>query len=212
LKNHGSIEPLEALQQHFEDCLTLDLENTFVPVIYKRDLADKAAAIEMGKSMLETFHNSIDLNKMEIVDVEVPLSCTLHTDSGAATDYKLFGILDLILRDASGELIIVDLKTSSKGISQAAAIEDTQLSAYAYLVSANPLAPAKGDVNCQFFVLRKLRQPRLEQISTVRTAFDRKRFARMANAVLAGIDAQIYMPQPSWMCGDCGYSEACKAW
>ncbi|WP_422698463.1 PD-(D/E)XK nuclease family protein [Desulfosarcina cetonica] len=49
-------------------------------------------------------------------------------------------------------------------------------------------------------------------VHTARTAQDRKRFAKIANAVLAGIDAGIYMPQPNWMCSDCGYADACKAW
>jgi hypothetical protein len=52
-------------------------------------------------------------------------------------------------------------------------------------------------------VLRKLKTPKFEQVHTVRTAQDRKRFAKIANAVLNGIDAGIYMPQPNWMCADC---------
>jgi hypothetical protein len=48
--------------------------------------------------------------------------------------------------------------------------------------------------------LRKLKTPKLETVQTVRTAQDRKRFAKIANAVLEGIDAGIYMPQPNWMC------------
>ena len=71
-----------------------------------------------------------------------------------------------------------------------------------------PTAPVK----CRFDVLRKLKKPKLEQVSTTRTAQDRKRFAKIANAVLAGINAGIYMPQPSWMCSDCSYSDVCKAW
>ena len=91
----------------------------------------------MGNAMLESFYDSIDIADMEIVDVEMPLSATLYTDAGEATDFKLFGILDLILLDAKGELTVIDVKTSSKGISQAAALQDTQLSAYAYLCIAS---------------------------------------------------------------------------
>jgi hypothetical protein len=60
--------------------------------------------------------------------------------------------------------------------------------------------------------LRKLKSPKFETVSTIRTAQDRKRFAKIANAVLAGIDAGIYMPQPNWMCSDCAYQDACKEW
>jgi len=212
LKNQGRIEPLEALLQRFEDCLSLDLDNTDVPVIYKRDMPDRAAAIEMGKKMIETFHNSVDLADVEIVGVELPLSATLYTDTGEATFYKLFGILDLVLRDVNGELIVVDVKTAAKAISQSTADDDSQLSAYAYLVSANRLSPATGDVKCRFLVLRKLKQPRIERISTIRTAFDRRRFARISNRVLAGIESKIFVPRVSWRCADCGYRNACRDW
>ena len=98
------------------------------------------------------------------------------------------------------------------GSAMHAADDDLQMSAYAYLLAANkyvfPLAPVK----CRFDVLRKLKTPKLEIVQTVRTAQDRKRFAKIANAVLEGIDAGIYMPQPSWMCSDCAYSKACKSW
>ena len=212
LKNQGRIEPLEALWRRFEDCLSLDLDNTDVPVIFKRDMSDKSAAIEMGKAMLEAFHDSFDLADMEIVDVELPLSATLYTDSGEATDYKLFGVLDLILLDANGELVVVDVKTAAKGISQSAASEDTQLSAYSYLTSANQLSPALSDVKCTFLVLRKLKNPRLEKISTVRNPIHRKRFARMANIVLSAIEKRIFLPRPSWRCGDCGFRNSCQDW
>jgi len=212
LKNQGRIEPLEALCKRFEDCLSLDLENADVPLIYKRDMPDRDAAIEMGKAMLETFHDSVDLTDMEIVDVEMPLSATLFTDTGEATDYKLYGVLDLVLLDANGELIVVDVKTAAKAISQSTADNDGQISAYAYLVSSNRLAPATGEVLGRFLTLRKLKQPRLEQVSTIRTPFHRKRFARMANIVLSAIENGIFLPRPSWRCGDCGFQSACRDW
>ena len=49
LKNQGRIEPIKGLWDRFEDCLHLELDNTDVPVIYKRDMPDRLSAIEMGK-------------------------------------------------------------------------------------------------------------------------------------------------------------------
>ncbi len=34
----------------------------------------------------------------------------------------------------------------------------------------------------------------------------------VANAVLAGIDARVFIPCKSWLCGDCQYISACKSW
>ena len=212
LKNHGRIEPVVALLQRFEDCLALDLENGTTPVSFKKDMPDSDAAIAMGRAMMNAFHASLNLKGLTIVDVELPLSATLYTEEGAATDFNLYGVIDLLLRGGDGELLVVDYKTAARKMSQATADDDGQMSTYAYLLAANRFAPAKGDVRCRFDVLRKLREPRLEYVHTLRTPFHRKRFARVASAVLAGIENRVFLPQPSWRCADCGYAEACKAW
>ena len=214
LNNRANPEPLEAIKDRFEDCLSLDLEHTDVPVLFKKDMPDRAGAIRMGKAMLKAFYESVDLTNMEIVEVELPLSATLFADEGQPTDFKLVGVIDLVLRDQNGELIIVDNKTASKPMTQVTAGQDNQMTAYAYLLcaSANKYVFPTADVRCRFDLLRKLQTPKVEQVYTSRTAADRKRFARISNAVLAAIDAQIFLPQPSWMCSDCAHSRACQAW
>jgi putative RecB family exonuclease len=124
----------------------------------------------------------------------------------------LVGILDLLLMYEHSEAVVIDNKTAAQSMSQASADENHQKSAYAYLLAANKYVFPTSPVKCRFDVLRKLKTPKLEQVDTVRTAQQRKRFAKIANAVLAGIDAGIYMPQPNWMCSDCAYKEACMAW
>ncbi|MDB4303993.1 PD-(D/E)XK nuclease family protein [Desulfosarcina sp.] len=114
--------------------------------------------------------------------------------------------------DEQSEAVVVDNKTAAQPIAQQKANEDLQMSAYAYLLAANKYVFPTSPVKCRFDVLRKLKTPKLEQVHTVRTAHSRKRFARIASAVLAGIDAGIYMPQPNWMCADCSYADACQAW
>jgi len=215
LKNKGRVEPLKAICDRFQTCLELDLDNTSVPIIYKKSMADRKAAIEMGKKMLSVFHDAIAQTVQsvhEIVDVELPLTATLFTDDGQKTDFKLAGILDLVLRDRNGEIIVVDNKTAARSMAQKTADENDQMTAYAYLLAANKYVFPTAPVQCRFDILRKLKTPKIEQVNTIRTAEQRKRFAKIANAVLAGIDAGIFMPQPSWMCGDCSHSDACKAW
>ena len=91
--------------------------------------------------------------------------------------------------------------------------DNGQMTAYAYLLAANKYVFPTSPVKCRFDLFRKLKTtPKLEHVHTIRTAADRRRFAKIANAVLAAIDAGIFMPQPSWMCADCAYSDACKAW
>jgi putative RecB family exonuclease len=215
LKNHGRTEPLEALCERFDTCLELDLENSVVPVIFKKDLQDHKGAMEMGNAMLKVFHESIAQivqNVQEIVAVELPLSATLYTDDGQPTEFKLSGILDLVIRNKSGEIVVVDNKTAAKPIAQSTADDAGQMTAYSYLLAANKYVFPTSPVKCQFDILRKLQTPKMEHVQTVRTAQDRKRFAKLANRVLAAIENGIVYPQPSWMCSDCAYSDACKAW
>jgi len=211
-KNHGREEPLKSLHDRFETCLELDIENTSAPIIYKKNTPDVNATIKMGKAMLKAFYDFVNLDGMEIIDVELPLSATLFTDDGQKTDLKLVGILDLVLRGENGEILVVDNKTAAKPMAQSTADDNGQMTAYAYLLAANKYVFPTAPVQCRFDILRKLKTPKIEQVSTIRTAEQRKRFAKIANAVLAGIDAGVFMPQPSWMCGDCSHSGACKAW
>jgi putative RecB family exonuclease len=212
LKNGNQLEPLKAIWERFEDCLDIDLSCTDIPVIYKKDLPDRSGAVAMGKAMLEAFYETVDLSGLEIVDVELPLSATLFTDEGQPTDFKLIGVIDLLLMDENRELIVVDNKTAAKPMAQSTADDDNQMTAYSYLLASNKFVFPTAPVKCRFDLLRKLKKPKVEYVYTSRTAADRKRFARIANAVLAGIDAQIFMPARSWMCGDCAHSKSCQAW
>lgn len=215
LKNHGRGEPVNAICERFETCLELDLEHNDVPVIYKKDLPDHKGAMEMGNAMLKVFHENIAetvQSVQKIVGVELPLTATLYTDDGQATDFKLAGILDVVFRDESGEILVVDNKTAARPLAQSTADDSDQMTAYAYLLAANKYVFPTALVQCRFDVLRKLKKPKLEHVTTARTAKQRKRFAKLATGVLSAIDREVHLPQPSWMCSDCAYSEACKTW
>jgi len=215
MKNHGREEPVKALCERFETCLELDLEHTDVPVIFKKDLPDHRGAVEMGDAILKVFHENIAQTvqtAQEIIGVELPLTATLYTDDGQPTDFKLAGILDVVFRDESGEILVVDNKTAARPVAQSTADDSGQMTAYAYLLAANKYVVPTAPVQCRFDVLRKLKKPKLEHVATSRTAEQRRRFAKLASGVLAAIDSGCFLPQPSWMCSDCAYSEACKAW
>jgi putative RecB family exonuclease len=213
LKDGRNKEPLIALQDRFEAVLCQSLEkNAGTPVVWKKATPDKSGALAMGKAMLTAFYESVDLSGYAVVDVELPLTARLYTDDGLPTEFMLVGILDLLLMDENDEAVVVDNKTAAVSMSQENADENLQMSAYAYLLGANKYVFPTSPVKCRFDVLRKLKSPKFETVSTIRTAQDRKRFAKIANAVLEGIDAGIYMPQPSWMCSDCAYQDACKEW
>jgi putative RecB family exonuclease len=212
LMDDRTVVSLDLMETLFEESLTLELDNTEVPVMFKTEASDTASAIQMGNRLLKTFYDNIDLAGMEIVDVELPLSAPLYTDTGEKTDITLVGFIDLLLRDAEGNLLVVDNKTSKQKKSQDTVDDDLQMSAYSYLLAANGYVFPRAEVNCRFDVLRKLKTPKLEQYFTSRTAENRRRFAKIANGVLAGIEQRIFMPVKGWLCSDCSYADACSKW
>jgi putative RecB family exonuclease len=212
LKTNGNIEPLSVLEDLFEESIRMDLDRVEIPVIYKKEAPDPESLTKMGKSLLKTFHESVDLREMEIVAVELPFTANLYTETGQATEFKLIGIVDLLLRNKEGELIAVENKTASKPKSQSTIDEDLQFTSYSYLLAANKFVLPTASVHCRMDVLRKLKNPKLEFYETVRTAQDRRKFAKIANAVLAGIENKVFIPTKSYFCSDCQFSKACESW
>ena len=211
-KKKGEYEPLNVLQQLFEHLLTLELEQVDVPIIYKKEAPDNASAIELGKSLIKTFHENVDLEGYEVIDAELPLKAKLYSEEGIDTGFELYGILDLLLRDTNGQYLVVDNKTAAKPKSMKDVDNDLQLTAYSYLLAAHRFVKPTDKVQCRMDVLRKLKTPKLSYYCTERSARDRKRFAKLAGAVLSGIDNQVFMPNQSWLCADCPYTKACQAW
>ena len=207
-----NVTALNSMAECFENSLILDIENTDVPILYSKAIADKDTVIEKGKAMLEVFHSSVDLSGFEVVAAELPLSATLYTNDGEPTDFKLVGVIDLILRNEAGDLLIVDNKTAARSMNQAFADEDNQMTAYSYLLATNKFIDPTATVGCRFDVLLKTKTPKLQHVNTIRNRDDRKRFSKIANMVLLGIDSRIFMPVKSWMCTGCQYANTCSQW
>ncbi|MBF0230978.1 MAG: PD-(D/E)XK nuclease family protein [Desulfamplus sp.] len=205
------IEPLEAITDTFQTCLTLDINNTEIPIIFSKTIADLNSAISMGKTMLNVFYDNFNLTE-EVVAVDLPLSAVLYDENKQHTEYKLVGVIDLLIKNNTGDLIVVDFKTSSKSMSQSAVDQDQQLTSYSYLLATNKYITPTASVKCRFDVLLKTKEPKLQQLYTDRDRTHRRRFARLTNMILSGIDAKIFMPTVSWMCQSCEYSIICKEW
>jgi putative RecB family exonuclease len=212
IKEKGTVEPLALIQEVFQDHLVADLDGRDIPIIFKKETPGKEAAIEMGKQLLQAFYEGIDLDGFEVVDVELPLTARLYTDEGEPTDLTIAGIIDLVLKDAKGNIVAVDNKTAKQPYAQATVDEDFQMTCYSYLLASNRYVSPTAEVHCRFDVMRKLKKPKFEQHYTVRTAAQRRRFAKLVNEILAAIDAKVFYPNRGWMCGDCQFVKACEAW
>ena len=212
LKDKNILEPLKVIQELFADSLNADLDRRDIPIIYKKQTPDKQSVIDMGKGLLKAFYENIDIIGFEIAGVELPLTARLFSEEGEPIDMIVTGIIDLLLKDKQGYVIAVDNKTAKNPYAQATVDDDLQLTSYAYLLASNKYVFPTADVYCRFDVIRKLKTPKFEQHYTIRTAKQRRRFAKLTGTVLAGIDARIFMPNKSWLCSDCQFVDACNAW
>ncbi len=212
LMDNGVMAPLEIIQKVFENHLCADLAQKKIPILYKKETPDCKSAIQMGKALLKAFYENIDLTGFEVAGIELPLTARLFNEDGQPMDMMVTGIIDLLLKDAKGYVIAVDNKTAKQPYAQETVDQDLQLTSYAYLLAANKYVFPTADVYCRFDVMRKLKTPQFEQHYTIRTAAHRRKFAKLANAVLAGIDARIFIPSKSWMCANCQYISACQDW
>ena len=212
LMENGVPDQLWQIQDLFADHLNADLDRRDIPVLYKKQTPDRQSVIDMGKGLLKAFYENIDITGFEIAGVELPLTARLFSEEGEPIDMIVTGIIDLLLKDKQGYVIAVDNKTAKNPYAQATVDDDLQLTSYAYLLASNKYVFPTADVYCRFDVMRKLKTPKFEQHYTIRTAKQRRRFAKLTGTVLAGIDARIFMPNKSWLCSDCQFVEACKAW
>jgi len=205
----GKPEPLSLYQDLFHDHWNWETEDTGIPIAYK-DGQNKEDLLNEGQLLVKTFYEGA--KPMEVIGVEEPYSSVLYDEEGNPTDFKLIGIVDCIQRDNDGNLIIIDNKTANRAYSKDKIEQDLQMTVYSYLAAASKLAPAKSETLHRFDVLLKLKKPRLDIYYTTRSAADRRRLAKIINQVLRGIEAGVFFPNPSWMCSDCQYAQACVKW
>jgi CRISPR/Cas system-associated exonuclease Cas4 (RecB family) len=204
VQKKGKPEPLSLHQDLFHDYWNWETEDTGIPIAYKGG-QNKDSMLNEGQLLVKTFYESV--KPMEVIGVEEPYSSVLYDEEGNPTDFKLIGIVDCIQRD-----IIIDNKTANRAYSQDKIEQDLQMTVYSYLAAASRLVPAKSETLHRFDVLLKLKKPRMDIYYTTRTSADRKRLAKIINRVLHGIEAGVFFPNPSWMCNDCQYAQACVKW
>ena len=204
---------LDTLQDFFKEYLETDLSAATVPVVYKKDLPDREQAVDMGHRLIEAAYPHLQPGSGTVVaGVEVPLTTPLVDLSGNTLDIELKGVIDLLLLEGTVNPTVVDFKTAKQSKTQEAADKDLQMTVYSYLLTMNGFADPYHPVNCRFGVLRKLKSPKFETVNTARTQAHRDRLIKLIYAVLSGIENQVFIPNPSWLCGDCEYGRACRAW
>lgn len=182
------------------------------PLQFTADAPDWAAVAEQGQRLLGTFLAAAPagLAGWSVVGVELFLAAPLLDEGGHPTATELVGILDLLLEDARGNLLVVDHKSGKTAFTQAGVDRDLQFSAYAALLSQTGYLAPHQDLACRFDLLRKLKTPKLERWETRRTPGDQRAFQKLATTVRRAIAEGLFWPAPGWSCATCAYPEACR--
>lgn len=204
----GTPPSLADVQAFFEGYWKLETSNRSIRFGEKDT---RESLLDLAGRMLEVLHRNQEPGT-EIVGVEQPFDVPLiDLDTGEVLDRALVGTLDLVERDASGRLVVVDLKTSARRYTDLQVEASLQLSVYSYATAMNGLADQE-DLRLRFDVLTKTKQPELCRYWTTRDRAANVRLFRLAAEVLQAIEAGVFHPNPGWQCKDCQFRSQCWAW
>ena len=127
-----------------------------------------------------------------------------------SSERPLIGEIDAITADATGEVTLVDWKTSARRWPKEQA--DKSLQPTAYLYAYGQLKPGCTD-QFRFDVAVKNKTPVIELNHTSRTTDDFLRLERLVEAADRIVQHELFYPcDQSFACAGCQYAEPCKAW
>ena len=126
------------------------------------------------------------------------------------SERPLIGEIDAITADATGEVTLIDWKTSARRWPKEQA--DKSLQPTAYLYAYGQLKPGCTD-KFRFDVAVKNKTPVIELNSTARTPDDFLRLERLVEVADRIVQHELFYPcDQSFACAGCQYAEPCKAW
>src|SRR5207244_3613593 len=125
----------------------------------------------------QKFYEEIQPRKVEAVEYPfaIPLS---DPNSGESLDVSLVGVVDLIESDEEGNLIIAELKTSSKRYADSQGENQLDGLIYAYAMNQLGFNTSGADTLIRYDVLVKTKSPAFQQIYFNKTPQDYGRLAR----------------------------------
>lgn len=153
-----------------------------------------------GVKMIDIYHKQVSPTIMpKLVEHEFEMSFQ-------NVGYKLHGYVDLI----DTQDVIIDHKTSKRSMSEKDVVSDLQLTCYA-LACRNTLGIQEKALRFDIMVRNK-KAPKIQQLTTQRTAKDIDRFLKILAYVSKAIESGIFYPNTNFMCGICGYRLLCRKW
>ena len=165
--------------------------------------------IEKGKNLI---HHYLEVLPNDEVPVDLPLrfEIPLFTEDGEALPRPLVGEVDRWVKDAAGQIGIVDWKTSASRWSPEKLAKDDQATTY---LMGGPSVLGTKPAFFRYDLLLKTKEPRVERYYVERTERDFKRFTKKVVVADRAIRSGVYVPNDSsFACPTCSFRNACKKW
>jgi len=177
-----------------------DWQAQLVDELRFKDGEDADSVKAMGDTLIRQYVESHQ--DLRVVAVEsgfqVPL---VDPTTGEILGPDLF---DLVLEGDA----LTEIKTSARAYDKGTLARHLQLTAYRYAYARLYRRDAKLKVTA----FLKQKKPRVEEYEATRSSDDDAWFAHVAAEVNRGIEAGVFPPSPSFLCGDCEYAEHCRKW
>jgi putative RecB family exonuclease len=160
-----------------------------------------------ARELFTLFVDQYDL-EAEVIAVEEAFTIDLNelTTESSGNLPPLTGYVDAVIRNGSTALI--DYKTSSRKPN--GDVNSMQLVAYS--LGATTLGYDPNELEYRFDYLVKTAKPELLRYPVVVGDNERRRFLKTTTRVWKAIQSAIFFPNPSYLCGSCGYQSHCKEW
>jgi len=200
-------EQMKGLKPSLEDVYKIFDADWYVQkdeeVIRYKDGEVEITLLVMAREMLRLYHQNPVKNA---VGSEIPFTVPLiDPTTGECLGMNLEGYIDLLEKDD----VIVEFKTSAQIMYQQDVNEHLQLTAYSYAYEQLYHKPPKQLKIINFV---KHKKPKMLTFETTRDKADHKRFFAIASKVLKGIENEVFIPKPSFMCRDCEFAGPCRDW
>ncbi len=205
VKETGEKPDLESITCEFES--HWKIETTGQRLSFKGETSVDSH-LSLGKALLKKFYEEVQPRKVEAIEYPfaVPLS---DPNTGEPLDISLVGIVDLIESDDEGNLIIAELKTSSKRYADSQGENQLDGLIYAYAMNQLGFRTTDAETLIRYDVLVKTKSPAFQQIYFNKSPQDYGRLARWIQEVLQAIDRESFFPNFGWACHNCQFRARC---
>jgi RecB family exonuclease len=149
--------------------------------------------LELGKALLQKFYEETQPRKVEAIEYPFAVPLT-DPNTGKRLDVSLVGVVDLIESDDKGNLIIAELKTSSKRYTDSHGENQLDGLIYAYAMGQLGFRAAGAETVIRYDVLVKAKSPAFQQIYFQKTPRDYDRLSRWIKEILQAIDRETFFP------------------